>query len=88
MKRWCARAILGACATAPLVAVIGVGAATASSGVAVDSGCPPTYSFVVADSELRQRIDAATGSVDGLICAKELNAHVPFPRNLIDNMMR
>ncbi len=74
-------------AVVPLVAGIGVGAASASSGVAVDGGCPPTYSFVPADSELRQRIDAATGSVDGLICAMELNAHVPFDRNLIDNMV-
>jgi hypothetical protein len=81
-----ARVVVSALATVPLLALIGVDNATASSGVAVDGDCPPTYSFVPADSELRQRIDAATGSVDGVICAMELNVQVPFDRNLIDNM--
>jgi hypothetical protein len=54
----------------------------------MDGACPPTYTLVSADSELRQRIDAATGSIDGYICALELNAHALSDRNLIDNMVR
>jgi hypothetical protein len=66
----------------------GAGVAAASSGEAVDGNCPPTYRLVPADSELRQRIDAATGSVDGFICAMELNERAFFDRNLVDNMAR
>jgi hypothetical protein len=84
------RSILTAIILAPtaIVAVSGVPAARASSGAAADGVCPPTYSVVPADSELRQRIDAATGSIDGVICAMELNDHVPHPRNLVDKMAR
>ena len=82
------RVLLGTVATVPVLAVGGAGAAVGSSGAAIDGDCPPTYSFAPADSELRQRIDAATGSVDGVICAMELNEQVPHDRNLIDNMAR
>jgi hypothetical protein len=81
-------ALLSGSAVVGILAVSGVPAATASAGTAVDGVCPPTYSVVPADSELRQHIDALTGSIDGVICAMELNAAVPFPRNLIDNMAR
>jgi len=87
MKRVIARAALGAFAIVSLVATGGAGAA-ASSGAAVDGNCPPTYHLVPADSELRQRIDAATGSLDGVICAMELNEKALSERNLIDNMAR
>ena len=88
MKHAIARAVLGAFAIVPLVATGGTGVAAASSGAAVDGNCPPTYHLVPANSELRQRIDAATGSVDGVICAMELNERALSDRNLVDNMAR
>ncbi|MDX6326222.1 MAG: hypothetical protein QOK15_2576 [Nocardioidaceae bacterium] len=88
MKHRRAAASLSVSVVVPILALSGVPAAHASAGVAVDGVCPPTYSVVPADSELRKRIDAATGSIDGVICAMELNDHAPFPRNLIDNMAR
>jgi hypothetical protein len=88
MKHLSARAVLGIFAIVPIVVAGGVGVAAASSGEAVDGNCPPTYRLVPADSELRQQIDAATGSVDGFICAMELNERALFDRNLVDNMAR
>ena len=88
MKHLSARAVLGIFAIVPIVVAGGVGVAAASSGKAVDGNCPPTYRLVPADSELRQQIDAATGSVDGFICAMELNERAFFDRNLVDNMAR
>ena len=82
------RAFLVAMVTVPIVTAGGVGVAVASSGVAVDGRCPLPYVLVPADNDLRQSIDAATGSVDGFVCALELNTNVPFPRNIIDNMVR
>jgi hypothetical protein len=88
MKHLSARAVLGAFAIVPIIATGGAGVAAASSGAAVDGNCPPTYRLVPADSELRQRIDAASGSLDGVICAMELNENALFDRNLVDNMAR
>jgi hypothetical protein len=37
---------------------------------------------------LRRLVDALTGSIDGKVCALELNPNASFDRNLIDNMVQ
>jgi hypothetical protein len=74
---------------APMPLLLGAaGAAEGADGAAVDGTCPPTYNLVPANSDLRRQLDALTGSIDGKVCALELNPNASFDRNLIDNMVQ
>jgi hypothetical protein len=88
MKHRSARILVCSITAVPFLALAVVPAATASSGAARDGVCPPTFVLTPADSELRRQIDATTGSIDGFVCAMELNVHAPHPRTLVDNMAR
>lgn len=87
MKHAIARTLLGALATLPL-AVLGVfSAAGPSQGATVDGACPSNYTLVRANNDIRREVDARTGSIDGWVCALELNEAARYDRNLVDNMV-
>ncbi len=88
MNHSVARPLLIAMAGTLVSATAVTGLAGPAAAATADGVCPPVYHAVPADTELRQRIDANTGSIDGIICAMELNEPVPHDRNLIDNMAR
>ena len=87
MQHAIARTVLGALATLPLAVVGVVSAASPSAGATMDGECPSNYTLVRANNDIRREIDARTGSIDGWVCALELNKAALYDRNLVDNMV-